>query len=185
MINETLIDAEHRMKGSLALLEDDLAAIRTGRAAPALVEKLSVDYYGTPTPLQQLATVTVPEPQMIMIRPFDPNSINDIERAIQTSELGLTPANDGKIVRLTIPPLNEERRRELAKVVSGRLEEARVATRNVRRDALDTLRQLEDEKMVGEDDFHRGKDDLQKLTDDYIGRIDDVGKRKEQEIMEV
>ena len=185
MIRETLAGAEVRMKGAMTALEEDLAAIRTGRASPALVEKLSVAYYGTSTPLQQLATIAAPEPQLITIRPFDPNAINEIERAIQASDLGLTPTNDGKLVRLTIPPLNEERRQELVKLVHRRVEESKVAVRNVRRDALEALRDLENEKLIGEDDFHRSKDDLQKLTDEHIERIDEVGKRKEEEILEV
>ena len=184
-IKDTLADARQRMAGSITTLEKDLATIRTGRASPALVENLSVDYYGTLTPLIQLATIASPEPQLITIRPFDPNSLSDIERAIQVSDLGLTPANDGKIIRLTIPPLNEERRVELAKQVHKRLEESKVAVRNVRRDALEALRALENDKSVGEDDFHRGKDDLQKITDEFVEQIDEVGNRKEQEIMEV
>jgi ribosome recycling factor len=185
MIKDALRDAESRMKGAIGALEDDLAAIRTGRASPALVEKLVVEYYGTPTSLQQLASIAVPEPQLITIRPFDPKSINVIEKAIQTSDLGLTPGNDGKLIRLTIPPLTEQRRQDLVKVVSKRLEEAKVALRNVRRDTLDDLRELEKEKLISEDDFFRGKDDLQKLTDRYTGEIEKVGARKEQEIMEV
>lgn len=185
MIKNTLADAEGRMRGAVSALEADLAGIRTGRASPALVEKLAVDYYGTQTPLQQLATIAVPEPQLITIRPFDPNAINEIERAIQTSDLGLTPSNDGKMVRLTLPPLNEERRRELAKLVQKRLEEAKVAVRNVRRDALEALRELENDKQIGEDDFHRGKDDLQRITDEYTEKIEEVGKQKEDEILEV
>jgi ribosome recycling factor len=185
MIKKTLADAEVRMKGAISALDEDLAGMRTDRASPALVEKLNVNYYGTQTPLQQLATIAIPEPQMITIRPFDPNAINEIERAIQTSDLGLTPSNDGKIVRLSLPPLSEERRQELVKQVSKRLEDAKVAVRNVRRDALDVLRDLENEKQIGEDDFHRGKDDLQKLTDEHIETIEEVGKRKEEEILEV
>ena len=184
MINETLVDAESRMIGAVTTLEEHLASISTGRASPTLFEKLDVDYYGTPTPLQQLATIAVPEPQSITIRPFDPGSLNDIEKAIQLSDLGLTPLNDGKIIRLNIPPLNEERRKEKVQTMNKRLEEARVAARNVRRDALETLRELEGEKLIGEDDFHRAKDDLQKLIDQYVGQIDEVGKHKEQEILE-
>jgi ribosome recycling factor len=185
MIKDVLRDAETRMKGAINALEEDLATIRTGRASPKLVEKLPVDYYGTPTPLQQLATIAIPEPQLITIRPFDPSSISTIERAIQSSELGLTPSNDGKLVRLTLPPLNEERRQDLAKIVQRRMEEAKVAVRNIRRDTLDDLRELEKEKMVSEDDFFRGKDDLQKLTDRYSQDVEEIGMRKEQEIMEV
>lgn len=185
MIKDVLRDAETRMKGAINALEEDLASIRTGRASPKLVEKLPVDYYGTPTPLQQLATIAVPEPQLITIRPFDPTSINVIEKAIQSSELGLTPNNDGKMVRLTLPPLNEERRQDLAKLVQRRMEEAKVAVRNIRRDTLDDLREIEKEKMISEDEFFRGKDDLQKLTDRYSEEIEAIGVRKEQEIMEV
>jgi ribosome recycling factor len=185
MTKQTLSDAELRMKGAVSAFEKSLGGMRTDRASPALVEELSVDYYGAPTQLQQLATIAVPEPQMITIRPFDPNSINEIERAIQTSDLGLTPSNDGKIVRLTLPPLSEERRQDLVKQVQKRSEESKVAIRNVRRDALEMLREMEDEKLVGEDDFHRAKDDLQKLTDQYSEHIDEVSKRKEEEILTV
>lgn len=185
MIKDTLTDAESRMKGALSALQDDLTAIRTGRASPALVEKLMVDYYGSPTPLVQLAQIAAPEPQMITIRPYDATSLSDIERAIQESDLGLNPNTDGKMIRLILPPLTEERRRELTKVVSRRVEEAKVAVRNIRRDALEDLRDFEKEKMIGEDDFHRGKDDLQKLTDQYTEEADAMGSRKEKEIMEV
>ena len=173
------------MKGAVSALEDDLAAIRTGRASPALVEKLPVEYYSTPTPLQQLATIAAPEPQLITIRPFDPKSINTIERAIQSSDLGLTPSNDGKLIRLTIPPLTEERRQDLVKIVHRRLEEAKVALRNIRRDTLEDLREMEKEKLISEDEFFRGKEDLQKLTDRYTEDVEKIGTRKEQEIMEV
>jgi ribosome recycling factor len=185
MINDTLRDTEVRMKSTIHALEDDLAGIRTGRASPALVDKLMVEYYGTQTPLKQLATISAPEPQLIAIRPFDPGSISAIEKAIQTSDLGLTPSNDGKLIRLVIPSLTEERRQELVKVVSKRLEESKVSLRNIRRDALNDLRDFEKEKMISEDDFHRGKDDLQKLTNRYTDEVDEIGERKEQEIMEV
>jgi ribosome recycling factor len=173
------------MKGAVKALEEDMSAIRTGRASPALVERLMVEYYGTPTPLQQLATISAPEPQLITIRPFDPKSLNTIEKAILASELSLTPSNDGKLIRLVIPPLTEERRQELVKVVHRRLEEAKVAVRNVRRDALDDMREFEKEKLISEDEFFRAKEDLQKLTDHYTEEIDRVGARKQQEIMEV
>ena len=185
MIKDALREAEARMKGAVSALEDDLAAIRTGRASPALVEKLPVEYYSTPTPLQQLATIAAPEPQLITIRPFDPKSINTIERAIQSSDLGLTPSNDGKLIRLTIPPLTEERRQDLVKIVHRRLEEAKVALRNIRRDTLEDLREMEKEKLISEDEFFRGKEDLQKLTDRYTEDVEKIGTRKEQEIMEV
>ncbi len=185
MIKDTLRDAEVRMKSAINALEDDLASIRTGRASPALVERIMVEYYGTPTPLQQLATCSAPEPQLIAIRPFDPTTIGAIEKAIQSSDLGLTPGNDGKLIRLVIPPLTEERRQDLVKVVSKRIEVAKVAVRNVRRDTLEDLREFEKEKMISEDDFFNGKDKLQELTDHYSSEVDRAGERKEKEILEV
>jgi ribosome recycling factor len=162
-----------------------LGTIRTGRASPALVEKLSVMYYDNPTPLMQLATISAPEPRLLTIRPFDPGSLKDIERAIMTSDLGLTPNNDGKIIRLNIPPLTEERRHDLVKVVRNRTEEARVAVRNVRRDVLNELRDYEREKLISEDDLKRGEDDLQKITDRMIDELNEIGSRKESEVLEV
>lgn len=185
MVKDALAEAENRMNGAVRALEDDLATIRTGRASPALVERLSVEYYGTPTPLMQLASISAPEPRLLTIKPFDPGSIKDIERAIQASDLGLTPNNDGKIVRLNIPPLTEERRHELVRIVHSRTEEARIAVRNVRRDVLNDLREFEREKMISEDELKRGEDDLQKLTDRLIEEINNVGKRKENEVLEI
>ncbi len=185
MVKEALADAEERMKGAIAAIEQNLATIRTGRASPALVERLMVEYYGTPTPLQQLATISAPEPRLLTIKPFDPSSLKDIERSILASDLGLTPNNDGKLIRLNIPPLTEERRKELIKVVHHRLEEARVAVRNIRRAAHDDLREFEKEKVISEDDLRRGETDLQKLTDKYIEKVDEHGKRKEAEIKEI
>ena len=185
MIRDALKEAEARMKGAVQALEDDLAGIRTGRATPALVERLPIIYYGAPTPLVQLATISVPEPRSLLIRPFDPASLKDIERAILASDLGLTPNNDGKNIRLNLPPLTEERRKELVRVVNGRVEEARVAARNVRRDLIKDLREFEDEKMISEDDLERGEDDAQKLTDRIVDEINRVGERKEKEILEV
>ena len=185
MINDTLREAKTRMKGAIQSFEDDLSAIRTGRASPALVERLSVEYYGAPTPLQQLASISVPEPRQLMIKPFDASSIKNIERAILASELGLTPNNDGKVIRLNLPVLTEDRRRELARVVNHRNEEARVAVRNVRRDLIKDLREFEKEKMISEDDLKRGEEDLQKLTDEMIEEIDEIGDRKQKEIMEI
>lgn len=185
MVKDVLQDAEHRMISAIKALEDDLAAIRTGRASPVLVEKLPVPYYGTPTPLVQLATIAAPEPRLLTIKPFDPASLKDIERAILASQLGLTPNSDGKMIRLSIPPLTEERRKELTKVVHHRMEEARVAVRNVRRDSIDDLREFEKEEMISEDDLKRGQEDLQKLTDKHVEKIDEIGKRKEKEIAEV
>jgi len=185
MLKEAHNEGEERMKGALEALEEDLAGIRTGRASPALVEKLSVEYYGMPTPLMQLATISVPESRMLMIRPFDAATLRNIERAIMASDLGLTPNNDGKVIRLNLPPLTEERRRDLVKLVHTRLEEARVAVRNVRRDGIKDLREFEHEKLISEDELEEGEDNLQKLTDKYIELVNDFGVRKEKEIMEV
>jgi ribosome recycling factor len=184
MLKELIRETEDRMRKTVEVLEADLRAIRTGRASPALVERVMVEYYGTPTPLNQLAVISAPEPQLLTIRPYDPGSLGDIERAILRSELGLTPANDGRIIRLPIPRLNEERRQELAKLVRQRVEEGKVALRNVRREALDDMREFEKEKLVSEDDFYRGKDDLQDLIDRYTKRMDEVSARKQQEILE-
>jgi len=185
MIKEAVIDAEKRMRSAIQSLEEDLAGVRTGRASPALVEKLQVEYYGTPVPLIQLATISVPEPRQLLIKPFDAGSVKDIEKAIQSSELGITPMNDGKVIRLNLPPLNEERRHELSKYVNNRLEEARIAVRNVRRDSNKDLREFEEEKLISEDDLKVGEEDIQKLTDKIIEEINEIGKHKEQEIMEV
>jgi len=185
VIKDALKDATIRMRSSLQSLQDDLAGIRTGRATPALVERLSVEYYGAPTPLQQLATFSVPEPRQILIKPFDPSTIKEIEKAIQVSDLGLTPSNDGKVIRLTLPPLTQERREELVRVVNARVEEGRVAVRNIRRDVIKDLREFEDEKLISEDDLKRGEDDIQKLTDEYIEKMNQVGVEKEEEILEV
>jgi ribosome recycling factor len=149
------------------------------------VEKLSVEYYGIPTPLMQLATISVPESRMLMIRPFDASTLRSIERAILVSDLGLTPNNDGKVIRLNLPPLTEERRRDLVKMVHNRLEEARVAVRNVRRDGIKDLREFEHEKLISEDELEDGEENLQKLTDKYVEMVNEVGERKEKEIMEV
>ncbi len=185
MINDALVEAESRMQGAIRAYEDDLGTIRTGRASPALVERLDIDYYGTPTPLQQLATIAVPEPRMLTIKPFDPASLKDIERGLHASDLGLTPTNDGKMIRLTIPPLTEERRHELVKVVRSRAEDARVAVRNIRRDVHNDMREFEREKLISQDELHQGEEELQKLTDRYIDRINELGERKEAEVLEV
>ena len=184
MLKDIYNDAESRMKGAVQALEEDLAGIRTGRASPALIERLQVDYYNALTPLIQLASISVPEPRSLLIRPFDASSLKNIERAILASDLGLTPNNDGKSIRLNIPPLNEERRRELVRVVNHRVEEARVAVRNVRRDSIRDLREFEQEKLISEDDQKRGEEELQKITDRYIEDVNAVGERKEVEILE-
>jgi ribosome recycling factor len=185
MLKEVYKEAEERMKGAIQALEDDLAGIRTGRASPALVEKLLVDYYDVPTPLIQLANISVPEPRSLLIRPFDASSLRGIERSILTSDLGLTPNNDGKAIRLNLPPLTQERRVDLGKIVNQRIEEARIAIRNVRRDSIKDLREFEQEKMISEDDLKRGEDEMQKITDRYIEEINEIGDRKEKEILEV
>ena len=185
LVKETLHDAEEHMKKTIHAFEIDLRAYRTGRASPAIVEHLTVNYYDTPTPLQQLATITVPEPQVLMIRPFDAHSLKDIERAITASDLGLAPNNDGKVVRLVIPRLSEERRNELIKQVHKRLEEARISIRNIRRDAHNDLRDYEKEKMLSEDELKRATEELQKLTDKYSELAEGITQRKEEEIREV
>jgi ribosome recycling factor len=185
VIKDILNDAETRMRGAISVLHDDLASIRTGRASPALVERLQVEYYGNPTPLQQLASIGVPEPRSLLIKPFDASSLKAIEKAILTSDLGLNPNNDGKVIHLNLPPLTEERRRDLVKHMHHRLEEARIAIRNIRRDAQNDMREFEKEKLISEDDLKRGEDDLQKLTDKYVEEVAEQGKQKEIEIMEV
>ncbi|MCD6355752.1 MAG: ribosome recycling factor [Anaerolineaceae bacterium] len=185
MIKEAVQDAERRMQSAIQSLKEDLAGIRTGRANPGLIEKLSVEYYGSPVPLIQLATIIVPEPRQLLIKPFDAGSIKDIVHAIQSSNLGLTPISDGKVIRLNLPVLTEERRRDLTKYINRRLEEARVAVRNVRRDANKDLRGFESEKLISEDDLKRGEEDIQKLTDKYIEKISTIGTEKEKEIMEI
>lgn len=185
MIKDLLTDAEHRMRSAIQVLHDDLAGIRTGRASPALVEKLPIEYYGSPTPLQQLASISVPEPRSLMIKPYDATTLKVIEKAIQSSDLGLNPNSDGKVIHLNLPPLNEERRRDLVKQVHHRLEEARIAVRNIRRDSHNDMRDFEKEKLISEDDLERGEEDLQKLTDRFIEEIGEQGKKKEIEIMEV
>lgn len=185
MVKETLKDAETRMKGAIQSLEQDLSGIRTGRASSALVDRIHVEYYGAPTPLLQLATISVPEPRSLLIKPFDPKTLKEIERAILASDLGITPNNDGKTIRLNLPPLTEDRRKELAKVVKSRLEDARVAARNVRRDIMKDLKELENEKMISEDERKKGETELQKLTDKMIEEVEQIGEKKQNEIMEV
>ncbi|MBI3287701.1 MAG: ribosome recycling factor [Chloroflexi bacterium] len=185
MIEDVLRGAEEKMKKAVEVLRQELLSVRTGRASPALVERLKVEYYGTPTPLNQLATIAIPESRTITIKPYDPSTLSEIEKTILKSDLGLTPANDGQIIRLNVPPLTQERRRELVKQVAHRVEEGRIAIRNVRRDALKDLQEMEKEKLISEDQHFRAKEELQKLTDRYIQRCDEVGKAKEAEILEV
>lgn len=185
MIDDLLAEVEERMKKALDVLQSDLLSIRTGRAAPALVEKVRVDYYGVPTPINQVASVSAPEPRLLIIRPWDASSLSAIEKALLKSDLGLTPNNDGKVIRLSIPRLTEERRQELVKMVARRVEEGRVAVRNCRRDSLNDLRDFEKDKLISEDEFYQAKDRLQELTDSYIEKVDAVGKAKEEEVLEV
>jgi len=184
MITDVLREVESKMRQAVDSLETDLRSIRTGRASPALLERVKVDYYGTPTPLNQLAVISAPEPRLLTVRPYDPGSLEDIERGILKSELGLTPSNDGRIIRLAIPRLTDERRRELAKMVRQRVEEGKIALRNARRDALETMRDFEKERMITEDDLYLGKERLQKLIDRYSDRMDEISERKQHEILE-
>jgi ribosome recycling factor len=177
-------DAETRMQGALDALSREFAGVRTGRANAALLEHVRVDYYDTPTPLNQVASISVPDARTLMIQPWDQSAMKKIEQAIQKSDLGLTPANDGKAIRLTIPPLNEERRKQLAKSVGKLAEEARVAIRNVRREAKEKVKALLKDKKISEDDERRSETELQKLTDRCTQKVDELQKKKEQEILE-
>ena len=185
MIADTLKEADVRMGKAVEALREDLMSIRTGRASPALVERLRVSYYDTPTPLNQLASISAPEPRLLVIRPWDASILGEIEKAILKSDLGLTPNNDGALIRLSIPRLTEERRRELSKSVGRRVEEGHIAIRNIRRDLQEDLRSFEKEKLITEDELHEGREKLQALHDKFILRMDEIGKAKQQEIMEV
>jgi ribosome recycling factor len=185
MIREVLADAQSRMEGAVTSLESDISGFRTGRASPHLLDRIVVEMYGVEMPLNQMAVVSVPEPQQLAIRPYDQNAISAIERAIMKSDIGIMPNNDGKIIRLTMPRLTEERRRDLSRLIGKRVEEGKVAVRNVRRDALNDIRDMKSESMITEDEFFKGQDDLQELTDKFINQIDEIGKQKEAEIMEI
>jgi ribosome recycling factor len=184
-IDELLLDARERMSKSVDATRHEFASVRTGRASPALLDRINVDYYGTATPLKQLATISAPEPRLLTVQAYDKSSIKNIEKAILESDVGLTPNNDGNLIRLGIPELTEERRKELVKVVHGIAEEGRVAIRNVRRDVMHDLRELKGEGEVGSDDEHRAEVELQKLTDDKISELDALMKGKEAEVLEV
>lgn len=173
------------MDATIEVLRRDLASIRTGRATLALLDGITVDYYGNQTPLNQVATLTVPEPRLITIQPWEQRLISEIEKAIMKSDLGLTPTNDGKVIRLAIPPLTEERRKELVKVVKKRAEEARVALRNIRRDILEDIKKIQKERSLSEDEIKRWNEEVQKITDSYIKKVDEMLAHKEKEIMEV
>lgn len=185
MVDDLFGDADRRMQKAIEALKQDLAAISTGRASSALVERITVDYYGAPTPVNQVATISVPEARLLVIQPWDRKMLTDIEKAIQKSDLGINPANDGQVIRLPIPPLNEERRRNMVKTVHKKLDEHKVAIRNVRRDVHDKLRDREKKKEISEDELKRSTDRLQKLTDRFIDEMDKISRSKEQEIMEV
>ncbi len=181
MIQELLVDAEERMEGAVGHAQGEFATVRTGRANPGILHRVMVDYYGASTPLQQLATISVPEPRMLVVQPYDAGSLSEIERAISTAALGLSPSNDGKIIRLVFPPLTEERRKELIRVVRHMAEEGRVAIRNVRRQTRDDLESL----GGSEDDVRRAEKQLQDIHDKYIDRIDELLENKEHELLEV
>ncbi|HLJ61725.1 MAG TPA: ribosome recycling factor [bacterium] len=184
-MHAVLADAKSHMQKAVEAAKREFAGVRTGRASPALLERVTVDYYGVPTPVTQVATVTVPDPRLIVIQPWDKNLVREIERAIQKSELGLNPANDGNVIRLPIPSLTGDRRRDLVKVVHKQAEEARVAVRNIRRDHKEQLERLEKKGELSEDDGRRAVEDLQKLTDQYIKEIEGLLAAKEAEITEV
>ena len=185
MIKEVTGEAEDRMKKAVDVLRKEYGSMRAGRATPALLDKISVDYYGVPTPINQMANISVPEPRLLVIQPWDKGVIATIEKAIMKSDLGLTPNSDGTVIRLAIPQLTQERRNELAKVAKKKAEEARVAVRNIRRDANDQLKDFSKGKAISEDEEKRGEEEVQKLTDKFVKEIDHVLEHKEQEIMEV
>jgi len=185
VIEDILDETRERMGKAINILHTDLMTIRTGRASPALVERLTVDYHGIPTPLMQIASISVPEAQTLQIRPYTPADIVAIERAIAMSDIGLTPNNDGKQIHLAIPPLTEERRRDLTKQVARRAEEARVAIRNIRRDAIKDMRSFQNEGLITEDDLHSGQDRAQEVTDSFVAKVDEIARDKETEIMTI
>ena len=185
MVNDVVREFEGRMRKATEALRVNLSSVRTGRASTGLVEHIHADVYGTMMPLNQLANISTPEARTILIQPYDAGSIKPIEKAIQNSDLGLNPSNDGRVIRLNLPPLTEERRRDMVKLVRNRLEEARVSVRNQRREAMDDLRQLEDEKLIGTDDHRRGQERIQQITDKTIKELDTIGAEKEAEVMEV
>jgi ribosome recycling factor len=183
MIEELLQEADQRMESAIQHVQEEFATVRTGRANPTLLHRVTVDYYGVPTPLQQIASFSVPEPRLLVVQPYDKSSLSAIEKAIQSSELGLNPSNDGSVLRLVFPPLTEERRRELIRMVRQMAEDGRVAVRNVRRHSKDDIEALEGD--VSKDDIFRGEKELQDLTDRYVKRIDELCEHKEQELLEV
>jgi ribosome recycling factor len=184
-MKEIIADAKERMGKSIDSLKDDFNTIRTGRASTSLFDKIRVEYYGNPTPLNQVATISVPEARLVVIQPWDPSVLGEIEKAIQKSELSLNPNNDGKVVRINIPPLTEERRKEYVKMAKNMAEQARVAVRNIRRDANDGLKKLQKDSTITEDDEKKGMDEIQQMTDESVEKIDKILEEKEKEIMEI
>ncbi len=185
MYKDLVLKSEESMRKSMNFLKDDLASIRAGKANPKLVDKIQVSYYGTMTPLNQIANISVPEPRAILIQPWDASALRDIEKAILVSDLGINPSNDGKTIRLMIPILTEERRKDLLKVVKKEIENSKIAVRNIRRDAIDEIKKLEKQSEISKDDLKRAEEEMQKLTDRYISIVDDIYKEKEKEILEV
>lgn len=184
-VESALKDAAEKMDKAIVVLKEELSGVRTGRATPVLLSRLTMDYYGTQVPIQQMASFSVPEPRTLVIQPFDKNAIGAIEKAVMQSDIGITPSNDGNVIRLSFPPLTEERRKELIKVVHHRAEEGRVAVRNVRRHSKEALEKLEHEGAISEDDLVRSEKELQKLTDKHVAAIDEVLAHKEQELKEI
>ncbi|MBU8782012.1 ribosome recycling factor [Bacillus licheniformis] len=185
MSTQVMNETKERMQKAISAYQRELATVRAGRANPSLLDKVAVEYYGAQTPLNQIASITVPEARMLVITPYDKTALGDIEKAIQKADLGVTPSNDGNIIRITIPPLTEERRKELAKLVKKYSEDAKVAVRNIRRDANDDLKKLEKNGEMTEDELRSSTEEVQKLTDEYVSKIDEITKDKEKEIMEV
>lgn len=183
MIGDLLAEAEHKMEMAVDHVAGEFSTVRTGRANPQLLQRITVEYYGTPTPLQQLASISVPEPRLLVVQPFDKSTVSDIERAIQMADLGLNPTNDGSVIRIAFPPLTEERRKELIRVVKHMAEEGRVAIRNVRRHSKSDMEALHGE--ISDDDIRRGEDELQELTDKYVGKVDSLVSNKEEELLEI
>ena len=184
-MDEIMEDATRKIQKAVEVTAQEFGGVRTGRATPALVERLHIDYYGTPTPLNRVATISAPEARLLVIQPYDRNSIPDVQKAITQSDLGLVPSNDGEVIRLPVPQLTEERRHELTKLVKARAEEGRVAIRNVRREAIEALRKEEKKGDATEDDLHRGTEEVQKITDKYIHEIDELADKKTSELMEI
>ncbi|HEV2783506.1 MAG TPA: ribosome recycling factor [Actinophytocola sp.] len=185
MIDDTLLDAEERMEKAVAVAKDELSTVRTGRANPAMFSRLHVDYYGSPTPINQLASISIPEARMVIIKPYEPSQLGPIEKAIRNSDLGVNPTNDGTIIRVIIPQLSEERRKEMVKVAKHKGEEARVSIRNVRRKANEELHRIAKDGEAGEDEVVRAEKELQHVTDKYVAQVDELVKHKEAELLEV